>query len=87
MLFFKVMFPFFTCVSFHVSCFVLLAFLFILFVFLSLTFGQVKGNARQGRSRHPVATPTNQNVGVCKVNLATLKVAMNEEPRRPSTDS
>ena len=46
----------------------LLAFLF--FKKKLFTFGQVKGKARHGRSRH-------QSFRVCKVNLATLKVAMN----------
>ena len=52
---------FFACVSFHFSIFKRF-----------LTFGQVKGNVRYGRSRHP---PTNQSFRVCKVNLATLEVA------------
>ena len=42
------------------------------------TFGQVKGNALDGRSRHP---PTNQSFRVCKVNLATLKVAITRSQR------
>ena len=53
---------FFTCVSFH--------FLFV--ISGSFHLGQVKGNARDGRSRHP---PTNQSFRACEVNLATLKVA------------
>ena len=59
---------------FILPLFFVFAFLFIGFVFLSLfykfsTFGQVKGNARYGRSRHP---PSNQSYRVRKVNLATL---------------
>ena len=37
------------------------------------TFGQVKSDARRGRSRHQ---PTNQSFRVRKLNLATLKVAI-----------
>ena len=66
---------------FHVSHFFYFAFLVIFFLvflfacvsFHSLrffTFGQVEGNARDGRSRH-------QSFRVCKVNFATLKVAIN----------
>ena len=44
--------------------------LFLFFLRLS-TFGQVKGNARHGRSRR-------QSFRVCKVNLSTLKVATKE---------
>ena len=75
----------FACVSFHFFFFFLIAvslffplffLLAFLFFFLVLerffTFGQVEGNACSGRSRH---RPTNQSFRVCKVNLATLKVA------------
>ena len=57
----------------HISS-LLLAFLFIFcFVFKRLfTFGQVKSNTRDGRSRH---RPTKQSFRVCKVNLAIPKVA------------
>ena len=52
--------------------FLLLAFLFIFFCKRFFAFGQVKGNARHGRSRH---RPTNQSFRVCKVNPATPMVA------------
>ena len=52
---------FFSVVSFLFSCF-----------FEFFTFGQVTGNARDGRSLH---RPTNQRLRVCKVHLATPKVA------------
>ena len=52
-----------TCVSFH----------FLVGFSRFFTFGQVKSNARDGRSRHH--GDINQSVRVCKVNLATLKVA------------
>ena len=58
-------FFFFACVSFHFLFFFQKSF---------LTFGQVRGNARHGRSRHP-------SFRVCKVNLATLKVAINHGTR------
>ena len=45
------------------------------------TSGQVKGNARHGRSRHP---PTNQSFRVCRVNLATPKVAIGANHQKPS---
>ena len=52
--------------------------LFFLFFFKKkktlFTFGQVQSNTRDGRARHP---PTNHSFRVCKVNLATLKVAKN----------
>ena len=54
---------FFACVSFHL----------LLFFKKIFTFGTVKGNARDGRSRHQ---PTNQSFRVCKVNLATRNVAI-----------
>ena len=70
-------FFFFHCVSFHFHFFLfcfLLALLFIYCFFTRFfTFGHVKGNGRNGRSRH---RPTNQKFGVCKVNVATLKVAI-----------
>ena len=64
-------------VSFKFPRFFRLAFLIKFPLFCSLfTFGQVKGNARCGRSRH---RSTNQSVRVCQVNLATPKVAMNTD--------
>ena len=54
---------FLLCVSFH---------LLLFFKKNFFTFGAVKGNARDGRSRH---RPTNQS-RVCKVNLATRNVAI-----------
>ena len=56
------LFFFVACVSFH---------FFLKKRFFA--FGQVKGIARDGRSRHG---PTNQSFRVCKVDLATLKVAI-----------
>ena len=67
--------------SFSFFLFFLHVFLFIFsFFFLKkkrfLTFGQVKKDARYGRSRHPLTNqPTNQSFRVCEVNLATLKLA------------
>ena len=59
--------------SFSFFIFLLLAFLLIILVFCKvLTFGQVTGDARDGRSRH---RPTNQSFRVGKVHLATVKVA------------
>ena len=53
-------------------CLVSAFFHFSFLIFEFFTFGHVKGNARDGRSRHRL---TNQSFRVCKVNLATLKVA------------
>ena len=58
--------------------FFLLVFLFMFLCFENrfFTFRQVKGNTRDGRSRHHRRhSPTNQSFRVCKVDLATLKVA------------
>ena len=56
-------------------------FLFLLVFLRFFTFGQVQGDARDGRSRHrPTNQPTNQSFRVCKVNLATLKVATTQHP-------
>ena len=52
-------------------CFFFFDCIFVYFVKFC-KFGQVQGNARDGRSRH---RPTNQIFRVCKVNLATLNVA------------
>ena len=61
---------FFPCVSFRFLFLVFSLRFFSLFLFLKkiCTFGQVKSNARRHR-------PTNQSFRVCKVNLATIKVA------------
>ena len=59
---------------FHFSCFFLLRFFSVFGRFLA--FGQVEGNARHYERDGRVATPTNQSFRVCKVNLATLKVAI-----------
>ena len=72
------------CVPFHffLFCFLLAFFFFFSFLFFSFfkgfffIFGQAKGTARHGRSRHP---PT-KVFEFCEVNLATLKVAMNILP-------
>ena len=61
---------------FMFSCFFLLSFLFIFWRFC--TFVQVKGNGRDGWSRH---RPTNQSFRVFKVHLTTVKVAMIEVER------
>ena len=53
--------------------FVFHVFIFLLFLFTCVSF-HFLFFARKGRSRHP---PTNQSFRVYKVNLATLKVAMN----------
>ena len=74
------LFYFFRFFSFFLFFF-LLAFLFIFCFFFACVYfhflkvihiRQVKGNAQ------PVATSTNQSFGVCKVNLATQKVATNK---------
>ena len=63
------------------SCFRFFSFSFFLFFFLLaflfhssrlFTFRQVKGSARDGRSRHRA---TNQSFRACEVNLATPQVA------------
>ena len=64
-------FPLFQ-VSFLFMLFFLLACLFIFCFLRFVTFGQAKGNAPYSRSRH---RQTNQSFRVCKVHLATLKVA------------
>ena len=86
--FFLIFYFFFVSFSTVLPFFFLLAFLFIFLVFFCclrflsflfflkkrfFAFGQVKGIARDGRSRHG---PTNQSFRVCKVDLATLKVAI-----------
>ena len=80
--FFDVFFVFFQ-VFFHFSPVFFLAYLFMFSCFVCtrffslkkkgfFTFGQADGASRS------FATPTNQSFGVCKVNLATLKVAINQ---------
>ena len=71
-------FSWFFLISFHfcfvfqiISCFFLLARLFIFFSFFS---SEVRGSA--SRALRAVATPSFR---VCKVNLATLKVATSEK--------
>ena len=53
----------------------------LFFFFTFFPFGQVKGNARDGQSRH---RPTNRNFRVCKVNLSTQKKSQPSSPP-PST--
>ena len=68
-------FVLFFCVRFFSFCFLSFQVLYIR--------ADQEGNARHGRSRH---RPTNQRCGVCKVNFATLKVAINT-PRHVHTSA
>ena len=61
-LFFHFVFPHFSCVSFH-------------FLFLS-SLHSGRSKVARGTVGRDIHQPTNQNFRVCKVNLATLKVAM-----------
>ena len=60
---------------FLIFCLIVFFFDFLRF----FTFGQVKSNARDGRSRHPT---TNQSFRVCKVNIATVQVANKKNPKK-----
>ena len=76
-MFFLRFFPFYYC---------LVCLRFLSFLKRFFTFGQVKGNARHGRSRHQRRhQPINQSFRVCKFSLATLKVATNTKNKRYET--
>ena len=64
------MFPFFLLVFFYFSFFLLI------FVFSLLTFEKVKGNARNGRSRHP---PTNQPMFSISLSLSCDPKGRNQQ--------
>ena len=84
--FFLFLFLFVFLLFFFIFCFFFLSRVFLQFFLKFFRFRQVKGNARCGRSRH---RPTNQSYQVCKVDLATLGVAIktkkNGQREDPST--